>query len=151
MSPLNSIGRKAVQAFDELGQAPASRRVFVQETESGSTFPYGSEWFFGYTLEKVGELWDVSIHNVALHYHSGIIQEQTTPYTFTLGVDIPFDEMFGFSVDFTTGVFSLVVGDEALANSTYGSAFTFPIYQFTEVSGAPSMAIDYIHGSNLAW
>lgn len=149
MSPLNSIGRKAVQAFDELGQAPAPRRVFQQpQDEPPQGFPYGSEWWMGYTVDGL----EVTIHNIMLHYNLGAVL--ASPSTVAITLPAGGDTIVGFKLNFTTGVFTTVqTTDEAEFTQT-GHAdeyFRFPVYKFT-VEGDPAsvtMVTDYVHGSNI--
>lgn len=143
MSPLNSIGRKAVQAFDELGQAPAPRRFFPQEA-SGSSFPYGSEWWMGYTIEGESTIY---IHNVLLHYNRGVIAHTVNPVGFSVGEGV--ERVLGFSLNFATGGFAQETRADlsGFAQTSDGGdgLFLFPVYKFI----GTTMVADYVHGSNL--
>lgn len=143
-----STGRKANQAFDELGQAPTPRRVFQQEADAGgSSFPYGSEWWMGYTVEGS----TVTIHNVMLHYNRGAVFASPSHFDFILGGG---DTIVGFKMSFTTGAFEAVsTTDEAEFSQTGNEDefFRFPVYKF-QVEGDPvavTMVTDYVHGSNM--
>lgn len=149
---INSIGRKAIQAFDELGQAPAPRRVIPQEVDLGPSFPYGSEWWMGYTISADNS--QVLVHNVGLHYNRGFVSGGTTPFTFAVGVGETIT--MGFKVSFADGTFTQLTGEANLIGpSTYSDLnFVFPVYKFTrgaQTTDAPVMSIDYVHGSNIGW
>ena len=153
MSPLNSIGRKAVQAFDELGQAPAPRRFFPQEAgDTGSSFPYGSEWWMGYTIQATG----ITIHNVLLHYNRGaILGDAAVVFTPTAGAT---PQILGFNLDLSTGLFAAVTTTNLSDFEQQGDGdglFRFPVYRFlvsaADTPGEISVEFlsDYVHGSNL--
>ena len=156
MNPLNSIGRKAVQAFDELGQAPAPRRFFPQEAgDTGSSFPYGSEWWMGYTFEETPEAPGVYVHNIGLHYNMGFVAGTSVePVLFPIGTDTTV--YIGFSLDLATGEFAPVSASAltAFSKAIPPDQFLFPVYQFRGAatpSGTPTMVADYVHGSNIGW
>jgi len=151
MSVTTGVGRKAIMAFDELGQAPAPRRVFPQAAdEPVQGFPYGSEWWMGYTVEDS----NVTIHNVMLHYNRGAVFSQTPNFVFALA---PGDSILGFKLSFTSGEFTPVTTTTESDFSQTGMEdefFRFPVYKFKAIETSPTlttveMITDYVHGSNL--
>lgn len=151
MSVTTGVGRKAIMAFDELGQAPAPRRVFPQAAdEPVQGFPYGSEWWMGYT---VGDS-NVTIHNVMLHYNRGAVFSPTPNFVFALP---PGDSILGFKLSFTSGLFTAVTttAEEDFAQTSDADEFfRFPVYKFNvEITSPTSTTVtlvtDYVHGSNL--
>lgn len=153
MSITHSVGRKAIQAFDELGQASAPRRVFPQEAdEGGPSFPYGSEWWMGYTVEDGS----VTIHNVMLHYNRGaLIGPSEVVFTPTAGAA---PQILGFNLELSTGIFTPVTATALSEFAQQGDGdglFRFPVYRF-QVTDSPTagevdvaLLSDYVHGSNL--
>lgn len=150
MSITHSVGRKAIQAFDELGQASAPRRAFQQEADPGPSFPYGSEWWMGWT--SVGAV--VTIHNVMLHYQRGALMSEPSEFN----CSIEGTTYVGFQIVFATGVFSLISSsttDAFLQSGDGDGVFKFPVYRFVATTSGTSpvtrveMLSDYVHGSNL--
>lgn len=116
-----------------------------------AVFPYGSQWWMGYTISADNS--QVLVHNVGLHYNRGFVSGGTTPFTFAVGVGETIT--MGFTISLTTGVFTATTGLANLVGPTVDAGtFAFPVYQFTRgvlTSDAPSLAIDYVHGSNIGW
>lgn len=106
-------------------------------------FPYGAQWWMGYTIEDG----HILIHNIILHYNRGVVASLADPISFYVGAGVT--RILGFSLDFSTGAFmsKSEVGLAAFAQTGDGGdgKFYFPVYQFL----GTKMVVDYVHGSNL--
>ena len=112
--------------------------------DTGKGFPYGSQWWMGYTIE--GESF-ICIHNVLLHYNRGVIAHTVNPVGFSVGEGVA--RVLGFSLNFATGAFAQETRADlsGFAQTSDGGdgLFLFPVYKFI----GTTMVADYVHGSNL--
>lgn len=125
------------------------------EFDAGSMFPYGSQWWLGYTYGT--STTGVFIHNVGLHYNRGYVSGGTSPVFFAIGAT---GARIGFAVSLVDGSFTAIPDmDASGASDSYGADyFVFPVYTFdgyTIVPGIdiyqPAMTADFVHGSNIGW